>query len=324
MSLLTTLPCASEQSRMEITYPKPCRVCQILWQDIRLMAFIMLFYFYCAGSQANEGHGIFCWCFTYRCFSPKYNALLKKKELLFDWPQENYSSRPKSGCNTQCQQRVSWAKSYVDFSENIMIGLMPCCFLSLWGAPGSYLQAFLPVQEGEKPTVQRQKLRFVCFQHGSFLEGTLGQVPGCPGCSAGIHAGGRAGSSRVQPWRGWAEQLVYNKMTPQPLWKMRCMSGICQCLGWGLSQHFPLPAFGNLSRRKSLMPTLSPCLFRAGLLLLLCQHPQSSGPFVIEELIEIVLNSFKMPRVTYLAQVGHTASELALIHETASVQCFKN
>lgn len=26
------------------------------------MAVIMLFYFYCAGCQANEGHGIFCWC----------------------------------------------------------------------------------------------------------------------------------------------------------------------------------------------------------------------------------------------------------------------
>lgn len=163
MFLLTTLPCASEQSRMEITYPKWCRVCQILWQDIRLMAIIMLFYFYWAGSQANEGNGIFCWCFTYRWFSPKYNAL-----LIFFF-KLSFAGFRKS--TLQDQKVVSilsvgkeWAglQTLWDFSENSMISLASCCFLRLWGASGPHLQVFLHVHECKKPTVQRQKLRFVC------------------------------------------------------------------------------------------------------------------------------------------------------------------
>lgn len=55
MFLLTTLPYASEQSRMEITYPKWCRVCQILWQDIRLMAIIILFYFIVLDHKQMKG-----------------------------------------------------------------------------------------------------------------------------------------------------------------------------------------------------------------------------------------------------------------------------
>lgn len=59
-------------------------------------------------------------------------------------------------------QKLSRPSSYVTFFfENIVVGLTACCLLSLWGAPGSHLQAFLHVQEGVKLTLQRQMLRFV-------------------------------------------------------------------------------------------------------------------------------------------------------------------
>lgn len=117
MFLLTTLPCASGQSRIEITYPKWCKVCQILWQDGTLMVIIVLFYFYCVVSQANEGHGIFSWCFTYRWFSQKYNAIFVYYYHfnchLLSFRKSALQEQKVIAIPSVC--RVRWATSYVRF-----------------------------------------------------------------------------------------------------------------------------------------------------------------------------------------------------------------
>lgn len=156
-----------------------------------------------------------------------------------------------------------------DFSERIMIGLL---LFEPLGSTQLTFARFLHVQVGEKPTVQRQKLRFICSEHGSFLECTSGKMPGCPGHLA------RAASSQVPLWRNWAEHCTFQDATcvqqnrhRSPLEdKMHSVELPMSSLE--LSRHFPLPVFGTLPRRQSLMPT-------SGLLLLLCWHTQTSCLF---------------------------------------------
>lgn len=220
--------------------------------------------FYCAGSQANEGRGIFCWCFTHWWFSPKYNVF-----FIFFLNCHLTGFRK----STLQEHKVvailrSWATSYVKLFRKQHDRLNALLLFESLGRTWLTFASLSSWSGGWETYSSEMKAEvfLVLPRMGPFWSTPPGR---CPGQSVDIHGGGRASSSQAQLWEtGWALHslgcnLCKTKWAPSSLGRWDACWAFGNALAGGCVGTFPLQCLG------SLMPTLSPCLFRARLLLLL-------------------------------------------------------